>query len=142
MVNWDETPSKFVLSFCRTMTKQGVSNAEIVDSGYKKSITATLVVKFDGKLLPMQLVYDNKTPGSIPVRIFWLHFLNVPIQSISLTQMSRPNLSMEYLFWKGTKIQLKFSRIVNSRCFLRHLCQITPKVTYWRRTIFYFLRCR
>ena len=48
------------------MAKQGVPNAEIVDPGYKKSITVTLVVKVDGKLLPIQLVYDGKTSGSIP----------------------------------------------------------------------------
>ena len=48
------------------MVEKGVANVEIVDSGDKQSITATLVVTLHGRFLLMQLIYDGKTRRSIP----------------------------------------------------------------------------
>ena len=39
---------------------------EIVGSGDKRSITVTFVIPLDGTFLPMLLIYDGKTQGSVP----------------------------------------------------------------------------
>ena len=56
--------SKFL--YGKKIAQKFSSSLEIVDSGYKRSITATFVVTLDGRFLPMQLIYDVKTDKSIP----------------------------------------------------------------------------
>lgn len=65
IVNLDQTPSEFVQSPCHSVVEKSIVNVDLVGLGDKRSINATFVVTLYGRFLPMQLIYDGKTTGSI-----------------------------------------------------------------------------
>ena len=66
IINFDQTPSKYVQVSAMTMDKKGASNVPIEGIDDKRSITATFSVTLDNKFLPMQLIYKGKTNQSLP----------------------------------------------------------------------------
>ena len=66
IINFDQTPSKYVQASSTTMDKKGGSNVPIEGISDKRSITATFSVTLDNKFLPMQLIYKGKTGQSLP----------------------------------------------------------------------------
>ena len=66
IINFDQTPSKYVQVSAMTMDNKGTSNVPIEGINDKKSITATFSVTLDNKFLPMQLIYKGKTNQGLP----------------------------------------------------------------------------
>ena len=66
VINFDQTPSKYVQISAMTMDKRGVSNVPVAGINDKRSITATFSITLDNKFLPMQLIYQGKTDQSLP----------------------------------------------------------------------------
>ena len=65
IMNFDQTPSRYVQVLSMTMAKRGETNVPIAGANDKRSITATFSITFDNKLLPMQLIYKGKTNQSL-----------------------------------------------------------------------------
>ena len=66
VLNFDETPSKYVSVSTTTLAKQNSKQVLIKGSDDKRSITATFTITLDGKFLGMQLIYGGKTNQSLP----------------------------------------------------------------------------
>ena len=66
IINFDQTPSKYVQVSSMTMAKRGEINVPIAGANDKISITATFSITFDNKFLHMQLIYKGKTNQSLP----------------------------------------------------------------------------
>ena len=67
IINIDQTHSKYVSSSRTTMAKKNSKQVAVGRSTDKRTITATFAVKpYDGKFLPMQLIYGGKTKQSLP----------------------------------------------------------------------------
>ena len=60
IINFNQTPSKYVQVSSMTMAKRGETNVPIAGANDKRSITATFSITFDNKFLPMQLIYKGK----------------------------------------------------------------------------------
>ena len=61
IINFDQTPLKYVEVSSMTMKKEGETNVPISGINDKRSITATFSFTLDNKFLPMQLIYKGKT---------------------------------------------------------------------------------
>ena len=57
IINFDQTPSKYVQVLSMAMAKRGETNVLIAGANNKRFITATFCITFDNKVLPMQLIY-------------------------------------------------------------------------------------
>lgn len=66
IINFDQTPSKYVPVAPTTMAKKGSSTVPISGVHDKRSITATFAITLSGIFLPMQLIYSGKTNQSLP----------------------------------------------------------------------------
>ena len=66
IINFDQTPSKYVQVSLMTMANCWETNVPIAGANNKRSITATFSITFDNKFLPMQLIYKGKTNQSLP----------------------------------------------------------------------------
>ena len=66
VLNFDQTPSKYVPVSTTTLGKRNSKQVSIKRSDDKRSITATLASILDGKFLGMQLIYGGKTNQSLP----------------------------------------------------------------------------
>ena len=66
IISFDQTPSEYVQVSSMTMVKRGETNVPIADANDKTSITATFLITFDNKFLPMQLIYKGATNQSSP----------------------------------------------------------------------------
>ena len=66
ILNFDQTPSKYVQDLSLTMAKHGETNILIAGANDKRSITVTFSITFNNKFLPMQLIYKGKTNQSLP----------------------------------------------------------------------------
>ena len=66
IINFGQTPSKYVQVSLMTMAKCGETNVPIASTNDKRSITATFSITFDNKFLPMQLTYNGETNQSLP----------------------------------------------------------------------------
>ena len=66
IINFDQTPSKYVQVSLMIMAKRGETNVPIAGANDKRSITATFSITFDNKFLPMQVIYKRKTNQSLP----------------------------------------------------------------------------
>ena len=65
IINFDQTPSKYVHVSSMTMAKRGETNVPIAGANDKRSTTATFSITFDNKFLPVQLIYTGKTNQSL-----------------------------------------------------------------------------
>ena len=66
VLNFDQTPSKYVPVSTTTLAKRNSKQVSIKRSDDKMSITATFTSILDGKFLGMQLIYVGKTNQSLP----------------------------------------------------------------------------
>ena len=58
LLNSDQTPSKYVPNGSTTMAKNA-TRVGLAVSANKRSITFTLTVTLDGKILPLQIIYGD-----------------------------------------------------------------------------------
>ena len=58
LLNSDQTPSKYVTNSSTTMAKNA-THVGLAVSANKRSITFTLTVTLDGKILPLQIIYGD-----------------------------------------------------------------------------------
>lgn len=61
IINFDQTPSKYVQVSSLTMTKQGETNVPMAGASNNRSITATFSITFDNKFLPIPPIYKSNT---------------------------------------------------------------------------------
>ena len=66
MLNSDQTPSKYVNVGHTAMAPKNSTRVGLGASTDKCSITLTLAVTLDGKVLPFQIIYGGKTDQSLP----------------------------------------------------------------------------
>ena len=66
ILNWDQTPLKYVPAGTRTVAKRGSSKVSIGGLADKRAITAVFTVTLSGDFLPMQLIYPGKSALSHP----------------------------------------------------------------------------
>ena len=66
ILNFDQTPSKFVPVASTTLAERNSKQVVIKGSDDKRAITATFTIPLDGQLLGMQLIYGGKTNQSLP----------------------------------------------------------------------------
>ena len=70
VLNSDQTPSKYVTVGRTTMTPKNSARVGLAGSTDKRSITLTLTVTLDEKILPFQIIYGSKTDQSLPKNTF------------------------------------------------------------------------
>ncbi len=66
ILNWDQTGVKIVPSNTWTMDRQGSKRVEVVGSNDKRLITGCLLWLVVGDFLPIQVIYQGKTPRCHP----------------------------------------------------------------------------
>ena len=66
ILNFDQTPLSYVCSASHTVHKKGQKSVPLVGKGKKKQITGTFTVTMSGLFLPMQLIYEGKSPRCLP----------------------------------------------------------------------------
>ena len=66
MLNSDQTPSKYVTVGRTRMAPKNSTRVSLAGSIDKPSITLTLTVTLNGKILPFQIIYGGKTDQSLP----------------------------------------------------------------------------
>ena len=67
IINFDQTPSKYVQVSSMTMDKEGETNVSISGITDKRWITATCSIILDNRYhLPMQLIYKGKSNQVLP----------------------------------------------------------------------------
>ena len=66
VINWDQTGINYVPVSAWTMAKEGSKRVEISGIDDKRQITGVYGCNMDGDFLPIQLVYQGKTPRCIP----------------------------------------------------------------------------
>ena len=70
VINWDQTGIKVVPVSSWTMEQKGARRVEIAGKDDKHQITAVFAATATGEFLPMQLVYQGKTPACLPKHDF------------------------------------------------------------------------
>ena len=66
MLNSDQIPSQYVTVVRTTMAPKNLTRVGLAGNTYKRSITLTLTVTLEGKILPFQIIYGAKTDQSLP----------------------------------------------------------------------------
>ena len=66
IINWDQTAIKYVPVSEWTMTEYKSKRVEMSGVDDKRQITATFAASLSGSFLPIQLVYEGKTPKCHP----------------------------------------------------------------------------
>ena len=66
IINWDQTPIKFVPVSNQTHDKKGTERIHLAGLDDKQQITAIIAGNILGHLLPAQLIYGGKTPTCLP----------------------------------------------------------------------------
>ena len=74
VLNSDQTLSKYVTVCCTTMAPKTSTRFGLAGSTDKHSITLTLTVTLDGKILPFQIIQGGKTDRSLPKIAFPVQF--------------------------------------------------------------------
>ena len=64
--NQDQTPLSYVSPGKYTFNPKGAKTVPIKGIDDKRQITATFAVSMTGKCLPIQLIYEGKTPRCLP----------------------------------------------------------------------------
>ena len=70
VLNSDKIPSKYVTVGRTTMAPKNSTRVGLAGSTDKRSITLTLTVTLDEKILPFQIIYGGKTDQSLPKMTF------------------------------------------------------------------------
>lgn len=70
IINWDQTPLKYVPCGQWTMAEKGSSKVALAGLSDKRAITGVLASSAAGDMLPFQLIYPGKTERCHPVASF------------------------------------------------------------------------
>ena len=93
ILNFDQTPCKYVLVPTTTLAKRNSKQVAIKGINDKRAITATFTITLDGNLLGMQLIYCGKTNQSLPRYQFPKEFS----LSVNLKHYSNENESLKLI---------------------------------------------
>ena len=93
IIDFDQTPSKYVQISSNKMKKKGTKKVPISGIDNKRSITATFSITMKNKCLPMQLIYKGKTTQSLPK----IQFPNGFSLSANLKHYSNETESLKFL---------------------------------------------
>ena len=66
ILSLDQAPLSYVFSAGHTLHEKEAKSVPLVGKGKKKQITGTFTVTMSGIFLPMQLIYEGKTPRCLP----------------------------------------------------------------------------
>ena len=66
ITNFYQTPLPYVVTGNSTLNETGTKSLPLQGKGKKKQITGTFAVSMTGDFLPMQLIYEGKTPRCLP----------------------------------------------------------------------------
>lgn len=66
IINWDQSSLKYVPTSNWTFEEKGMKRIEIAGLDDKRAITILLSCSMNGKLLPTQVIYAEKTPACLP----------------------------------------------------------------------------
>ena len=66
IINWDHTGLHYVPVSSWTMEKKGSTRVPVAGTDDKRQLTAILACSMAGDFLPPQLIYQGKTPHSLP----------------------------------------------------------------------------
>ena len=66
IINFAQTPLPYVVTGNSTLNEKGAKSVSLQGRGEKKQITGTFAVSMIGDFLPMQLIYEGKTPRCLP----------------------------------------------------------------------------
>ena len=66
IINFDQTPLPYVVTGNSTLNEKGAKSGPLQGKGKKKQITGTFAVSVTGDFLPMQLIFEGKTPRCLP----------------------------------------------------------------------------
>ena len=66
IINWDHTGLHYVPVSSWTMEKKGSTRVPVAGTDDKRQLTAILACSMAGDFLPPQLIYQGKTPRSLP----------------------------------------------------------------------------
>ena len=66
IINFDQTTLPYVGTGNSTLNEKGAKSVPLQGKGKKKQITGTFAVSVTGDFLPMQLIYEGKTPRCLP----------------------------------------------------------------------------
>ena len=61
-INFDQTPLPYIVTGNNTLNEKAAKSVPLKGKGKKKQITGTFAVSMTGDFLPMQLIYEGKTP--------------------------------------------------------------------------------
>ena len=94
IINIDQTPLSYVNTGKYTFSFKGAKNIPIKGVDDKRQITATFAVSCIGELLPIQLIYAEKTERSLPKYSFPTSF------SVTFTENHWSNTEKYVKFFK------------------------------------------
>ena len=66
IVNWDQTGVNYIPVSSWTMQSEGAKKVEIVAKDDKRQITVVIAASLKGDILPLQIIYQGKTPRCLP----------------------------------------------------------------------------
>ena len=66
IVNWDQTGVNYIPVSSWTIQSEGAKKAEIVAKDDKCQITVVIAGSLKGDILPLQIIYQGKTPRCLP----------------------------------------------------------------------------
>ena len=66
IINFDQAPLPYVVTGNSTLHEKGSKSVPLLGKGKKKQITGTFAVSLAGDFLPMQLIFEGKTPRCLP----------------------------------------------------------------------------
>ena len=66
ILNLDQTPLSYVFPWKYTFNPKGAKTVSIKGIDDKRQIASTFSVSMTGKFLPIQLIYEGKTPKCLP----------------------------------------------------------------------------
>ena len=93
IINFDQTPLKYVPVGNETLAKKGAQSVTIDGSSDKRTITGTFGISLTRDFLPMQLIYRGKTIQCLPKYKFPKHFC----LSFNQKHFSNTTESLKYL---------------------------------------------
>ena len=66
LINLDQTSSKYVPGCNKALAPKGIRSVSVTVPTDKRTIKARYSITMDGRFLPMQVIYGEKTSKSIP----------------------------------------------------------------------------
>ena len=122
IINFDQTPSKYVQVSSMTMAKRGETNVLIAGANHKRSITAAFSITFNHKFLLMQLTYKGKTNQSLPKMDFPDDFsLSAKKKPITATKKKHRSLLTKSYYHtsrkSGQSLDAEIKRLCSSLAF-------------------------